>query len=120
MATRRLLTVTDTFAIEGRGLVLAPDVDLGSECQLTLTVELRRPDGSRLRATALAQVPFVSPPNPNRRLRHFLTLHADVGKDDVPIGTQVWAVDGEGSNRWAYPSGRATCGRSRPSSMLPK
>ncbi|MBN2193315.1 MAG: hypothetical protein JW751_10910 [Polyangiaceae bacterium] len=89
----RLLTVTDTFAIKGRGLVLAPDVDLGSEAQLALAVELRRPDGSRLSSTALAQVPFVTPPNPNRRLRHVLTLPADVGKDEVPVGTQVWVVE---------------------------
>jgi len=97
MGAGYLLTVTDTFAIRGRGLILAPDVDLGTNAQLTLAVELRRPDGSRIRTSALAQVPFVSPPNPDRLLRHMLTLPAEVGKDEVPVGTEVWVVEDVGA-----------------------
>ncbi|MFP2925582.1 hypothetical protein ACLESO_10255 [Pyxidicoccus sp. 3LG] len=86
----KLLTVTHTFDIQGRGLVVAPDVDLGDEYQLEVEVELRRPDGTVLRATALGQMPMINPPNP--RLRHML-LFRTLSKQDVPVGTQVWRAE---------------------------
>lgn len=90
--SRLLLVVEETFAITGRGLIVAPDVDLGAEGQRRITVELRRPDGTVVRAEALAQVPMVSPLQPaGRRLRHMLRF-AGLTKSDVPIGTEVWTT----------------------------
>src|SRR3954470_8352618 len=88
---RLLLVVQDTFAVSGRGLTVVPDVDLGSKFQSHITVELRRPDGTTIRAVALAQVPFITPA-PQRRPHHVLTF-ATLTKDDVPIGTEVWMVE---------------------------
>ena len=89
---RLLLVVEDTFAISGRGLIIAPDVDLGEGHQRHLNVELRRPDGTRFHAEALAQVPFVNPPRIGDRPRHVL-LFTRLTKTDVPIGTELWITD---------------------------
>jgi hypothetical protein len=86
---RRLLTVEDTFFIAGRGLIVAPDVDLGQQMQQRVLVELHRPDGSAFWAEALAQVPFVCPPQPGIRPHHTL-LFTSLTKQDVPVGTEVW------------------------------
>ena len=90
---RLLLVVEDTFAISGRGLVVVPDVDLGGTHQRHVTVELRRPDGSRGRAEALAQVPYVSRPRPGPR--HHVLMFASLTKADVPIGTELWIEDAQ-------------------------
>ena len=87
--TRLLLIVEDTFAIAGRGLLIAPVVDLGGSAQRHVVVELRRPDGTRFEAEALAQVPFVNPPRAVERPRHVL-LFTTLAKQDVPIGTELW------------------------------
>jgi hypothetical protein len=90
--SRLLLVVEDTFAISGRGLIVAPDVDLGDAHQRSLNVELRRPDGTQLQAEVLAQVPFLNPPRPVDRTRHVITF-AQLAKTDVPIGTELWITD---------------------------
>ncbi len=88
--SRLLLVVDDTFAITGRGLIIAPDVDLGERGTLHLNVELRRPDGTVTHADALAQIPLINPPRPAaQRPRHVL-LFARLAKSDVPIGTELW------------------------------
>lgn len=66
-----------------------PDVDLGRTAQAQLQVELRRPNGSNVVATAFAQIPFVSPPR--RGLKHVL-MFKGLTKADVPLGTEVWLV----------------------------
>jgi hypothetical protein len=83
-----LLTVVDeTFAISQRGVIVAPDVDLGDGPARTLVVELRRPDGSVARSEARAEVPFVHPPR-SRPARHVLRF-ATLSKDDLPRGTEI-------------------------------
>jgi len=92
-ASRLLLVVEETFTIAGRGLVVAPDADLGAISERRIRVELRRPDGTVASAEALAQVPFVNPPPPaDRGLRHVLCLDG-LSKPDVPIGTEIWIAD---------------------------
>ena len=83
MAARLLLVVEDTFAIAGRGLAIAPAVDLGPAHQHRLTVELRRADGTITRTGALAQI--------QPRLGHVLLV--TLGKTEVPIGTEVWSIE---------------------------
>ncbi|MEO8701970.1 MAG: hypothetical protein ABI867_18135 [Kofleriaceae bacterium] len=79
----------DTFAITGRGLIVAPDVDFGDQRTRHLNVELRRPDGTTVQAEAVAQVPFMNPPRLTEPPRHVL-LFARLAKSDVPIGTELW------------------------------
>ncbi len=82
--------VEDTFAITKRGVVVAPEVDLG-DGRRTITVELRRPDGAVVRAEACAEIPFTNPPR--LEARHVLRF-ATLSKADVPNGTEIWIDDG--------------------------
>jgi len=88
---KRLLTVEDTFAITGRGLLVAPmpaihelrgpgDVD----------VELRLPDGSRRAASLTLSRELV---HPSPAVHRWACLFASLGKPDVPIGTEIWCAD---------------------------
>lgn len=92
---RSLPVVTDTCFIAGRGLIVAPDLNLGAAAQQRLSVELRRPDGTPLSADALAQVPFIVPlqPGESKRPGHML-LFIDRNKTDTPIGTEIWTTGG--------------------------
>ena len=87
-----VLVVADTFAVEGRDLLLAPDVDLGQPGIQTLEVLLKRPDGTSVQVTARAAVPLGSPPpeREGKRIRHMLSV--PLPKDAVPVGTEVWRV----------------------------
>jgi hypothetical protein len=87
---KRLLTVEQTFAVEGRGTILAPELALGDQASYELTVELRRPDGSRELCTAKAHVPMLAPPQLDRVPAHVLLVA--VSKERVPPGTEVWLV----------------------------
>ena len=88
---RLLLVVEDAFAIADRGVIVAPDVDLGDGGSRQIAVELRRPDGTSCVAVALAQVPFVDPPRAHG-LRHVLRF-ATLEKSEIPIGTEIWVDD---------------------------
>ncbi len=88
---RLLLVVEDTFAITGRGLIVAPDVDLGPAVQYRILVELRRPDASTCRVDAIAQQPLVGGQHvPDRGRKKHMLLFQTLSKQDVPIGTEVW------------------------------
>jgi hypothetical protein len=67
-------------------------VDLGDDRQRHLHVELRRPDGTRLQADALAQVPCLNPGRHVDRPRH-MHLFTRLAKTDVPIGTELRITD---------------------------
>ncbi len=87
---RLLLVVEDSFAIAGRGLVVAPFL-LATEAKMgRFAVELRRPDGSTSRVEAFAQIPRIVPLP--KVLRAHLAL-LGVTKDDVPVGSEVWALE---------------------------
>jgi hypothetical protein len=53
-------------------------------------LELRRPDGSRL-ATEVAAIPRVRPNYPDRPFT--FSLPGGLERADVPVGTEVWAVE---------------------------
>lgn len=85
----RLLVVEDVFTIAGRGVILAPDIELHGPATQQLRVELRRPDGTTLVVDALAHLPTVQPlqvPPPSR----YVLLLPGLTKADVPVGTDVW------------------------------
>ena len=84
-----LFTVVDTFRIEKRGLVLAADVR-GDQVSLRVgeSIELRRPDGSTV-VSKVVGIAHLAPYDPDRTLD--ILLPADISKEDVPVGTQVWS-----------------------------
>lgn len=88
---RLLVVVEDVFAITDRGVIVAPDVDLGGPAR-SIAVELRRPDGTTIHAEARAEVPFVNPPIIPPRARHVLRF-ASLTKSDVPAGTEIWVAE---------------------------
>jgi len=89
MTPRRLFTVSDTFMIRGRGLVLAPGtVPVGGErFRAGDPLLLKRPDGTEVQTT-ISSLEIMNP-NPNHEV---VVLLKELTKDDVPIGTEVWSV----------------------------
>jgi hypothetical protein len=85
---RRLLTVTDTFSIRGRGIVLVPGLlPVGDErFKVGDPVLLRHPDGSET-CTNIGGLELLCP----NQKREVSILLIELGKDDVPVGTEVWS-----------------------------
>lgn len=81
-----LLCVEDRFALDGRGLVLAPDVPLPpSGHPPALAVIVERPDGTRLLAEAELRLEHFRPGG----YKLIVCLPA-LKKADVPVGSRVW------------------------------
>jgi hypothetical protein len=88
---KRLLTVADTFAISGRGLMIAPMPALDEvRGPGDFDVELRLPDGAR-RMARLSILPELV--NPTPAIRRWACLFQDLGKHDVPLGTEIWCEE---------------------------
>jgi hypothetical protein len=88
---RRLFTVSDTFLIRGRGLVPVPGLPISEErFRAGDPLLLKRPDGTELRTT-IGSLEILDP-NPTNQV---VVLLKELVKEDVPIGTEVWSVDGE-------------------------
>jgi hypothetical protein len=88
---RRLYVVEAIFVIPRRGIALYPGIVPEEEerWQVGNTVLLKRPDGSSF-LWQIAGLEMCYPPPPN----HAVTvLLKGLGKEDVPIGTEVWSVD---------------------------
>src|SRR5262245_1729904 len=93
--SRILFTVEDRFLIRGRGLILVPGLPARSGDQFRAgdSIVLNRPDGSRLPWTIGAlEMIFEQPVRPPSE-RNVAILLLGLGKDDVPVGTEVWTVD---------------------------
>jgi hypothetical protein len=85
---KRLLTVEDTFAIAGQGLMIAPMPALDEvRGPGDFDVELRLPEGTR-RAARLSILPELIQPTP--ALRRWACVLPELGKHDVPLGTEIW------------------------------
>jgi hypothetical protein len=87
---RQLFTVTETFSVPGRGIVLIPGISpVGNErFRVGDALLLKRPDGTEI-MTAIGGLEFLTP-NPNHELTVMLK---QLDKNDVPAGTGVWSVD---------------------------
>jgi hypothetical protein len=87
---RRLFTVTDTFFVQGRGLVLVPGITLVGEERFKVgdPLLLQRPNGTES-IISIGGLEFLCP-NPNREV---VVMLSGSGNEDVPIGTEVWSVD---------------------------
>ena len=78
-----LLTVEQVFSITGRGIVVLPCIEGPVIVRVGTSIRPVRPDKSTL-DTKIQGIGF----NPRDIL-----LGAEVRKDDVPIGTQVWLIE---------------------------
>lgn len=88
---KHLLTVKDTFLIQGRGLVVvpAPPVEL-VRGPGDVEVELRLPAGPCRLALLTLLHEFVNPPPSVRR---WGCMFRSLDKMDVPIGTEIWCAE---------------------------
>ncbi|HWG44582.1 MAG TPA: hypothetical protein VN688_17520 [Gemmataceae bacterium] len=84
--------VSDTFAIKGRGVVVATDTtyeQLPQDLKLKVgdPIELRNNGVVILRTNVAGLAPWTP-----KQLFGFL-LPRDVSKEDVPVGAEVWTVE---------------------------
>jgi hypothetical protein len=87
----KLLTVDDAFLIEGRGVIVMPGIPAGAyKGPYSRKVTLRTPDGLETAATAMIDIPRVSP-QPEEL--YYLCLIVGLTKDEIPIGTEIWIDD---------------------------
>jgi hypothetical protein len=89
----QLFTVTDCFHITGRGLVLIPGLEPNdSRVKPGQHVLLRLPDGTTITTRIIGLEHVLR--RPEVLLTRPIMLPLDVGQDNVPIGTEVYLVDG--------------------------
>lgn len=82
----KLLTVEDAFLIEGRGVMVLPMITDYSG-PTSFSVVLKKPNGEEASVRAHLDIPRINPP---REPYPFICLLAGIGKQDVPIGTEIW------------------------------
>ncbi len=89
---RRLFVVEDTFSIKGQGLVPIPGIIPAGDERFRVgdRIVLRRPDGSSLE-WSIDGLPLIHTPVPHEDV---VILLKGLSKEEVPIGTEVWSVDG--------------------------
>ncbi|CAN5320550.1 hypothetical protein BH10PLA2_BH10PLA2_02900 [soil metagenome] len=85
--------IEDTFFITGRGLVLVPGIvpQGDKRFQIGDSIRVIRPDGSQLACT-IGGIEMIScsPPRPKTDV---VILLKGLGKEDVPIGSELWSSD---------------------------
>jgi hypothetical protein len=86
---RLLFKVEDTFLIRARGVVLVPGiVPVGDEgFRIGDGLRLKRPDGTEVETTIDGLEMFTCTTKPD-----FPVLLKGFGREDVPVGTEVWSV----------------------------
>ena len=87
MSTAFQFTVTDTFLIEGRGLILSPFFPVDQyQFDRKEHVRVETPKGRLFEADADIEIPFVTP-RPKVFQAMFVIRAAQ--KDDIPVGSRV-------------------------------
>jgi hypothetical protein len=91
---RRLFTVADTFTVQGRGIVLVPGIDPAEDERFKVgdPLLLKRPDGAE-GVVIIGGLEFVHP-YPG----WIAVLLEESRKEDIPIGTEVWSIEGIQAN----------------------
>jgi hypothetical protein len=86
---RRVFNVADTFTIRGRGVVLLPGLTPINDERFRVgdPLLLKRPDGVEFCAWISGIELFSGTPE-------VPVLLNGLTKEDVPLGTEVWSVDG--------------------------
>ena len=82
---RLLLIVSEVREVQGRGVLLAPEVAADESRDRAIHVSLLRPDGTSLPADAHITIP--SHPTPGGGA---LVSLKGLTKEDVPVRTEVW------------------------------
>src|SRR6266581_1386688 len=92
---RLLFTVTETFTVQGRGIVLLPELQpVGDEhFRNGDPLRLRRPDGSE-DLVPIGGLTFLCALEEKCQL---VVLLSGKEKGYVPVGTEVWSVKGPGT-----------------------
>jgi hypothetical protein len=87
---RLLITVTDTFAIDNRGVLLLPSIEPKDYAQIRAGTAIRlvRPDGVELQTT----IGDVETMHDSQNCGPFILLR-DLRREEVPPGTQVCSVN---------------------------
>jgi hypothetical protein len=82
--------IDDVFQISGRGCVVTPGIPKTGGFQLRVgdPLLLKLPDGSEIRTTLRGIEMGGAPEFPGRPI----LLGAELTKDQVPIGTEVWVA----------------------------
>jgi hypothetical protein len=93
IVVRLLFTVTDTFSIPGRGVVLLPELTPVGEERFRVgdPLKLRRPDGAEA-SVCIGGLEFLKSVKPKSKCELVIML-SGTRKEDIPIGTEVWSVD---------------------------
>jgi hypothetical protein len=93
---RKLLSIEEVFAIEGRGLVLFPDFPPGRTAKAE-AAELRRPDGVvipvRMTVAAEHRSLSIEAARAGARSAARVCLIHGVSKSDVVLGSELWCDD---------------------------
>ncbi|MFN0198942.1 MAG: hypothetical protein ACKVT0_19510 [Planctomycetaceae bacterium] len=87
---RHLYTVSDTFFLQGRGVVLIPGIKPVDDELFRIgdPIVLRKPDGTTMN-TEIGGIEMLDP-NPNYEV---VIMLKGLTKDDVPVGTEVWSAN---------------------------
>jgi hypothetical protein len=90
---RILFVVDDAFLIKGRGLVPLPGIVPmeGERFRVGDPILLKRPDGTSKR-WRIGGIEMFTTPAPRY---DFPILLDGLVKEDAPVGTEVWSVDGD-------------------------
>jgi hypothetical protein len=65
MGEIKLLTVCGTYLVEGRGVIVLPEIPVDSYSGArSRHVMLRKPDGQSMSANAILDIPYVTPRPP--------------------------------------------------------
>ena len=89
--SRLLFTVTETFTIQGRGVVLLPELKPIEQERFKVgdPLLLKRPDGVEDRVS-IAGLELLKPLKGRCEL---VVMLSGKEKSEIPIGTEVWSVD---------------------------
>lgn len=92
LAMRLFFKVEDVFHVSERGCVIVPAIPEGLDFNVRTKdqIELRTPDG-RILQTHIASVELAKRRNAPCHGDH---AAAHVAKQDVPIGTEIWFLQG--------------------------
>lgn len=87
---RVLLTIEETFTVEGRGVVLLPRLEPIDEERFAAgdPVRIRRPDGTDLN-TVMQGVEFLTTTDDSFLV---ILLPKHIEQSDVPVGSDVWST----------------------------
>jgi len=90
--SRLLFTVADRFLIRGRGLVVVPGIPTSYADRFPVgdVILLKRPDGSTLEWTIGGIEMSIVNRHPYESSREVPILLTGLGKEDVPVGTEIW------------------------------